>query len=194
MPVQVICKFHTVSIKTKQAILQTRSNTPFFITQGQVIPKKIAQSRWNSNSSKILWLSWLPASFEDDQKWRRYPLDNIFSIISLWEKILSLKAKYTTTSLYIIVWVQAYFIVSYPNRVISRVKCNSYKGKEVLNSHLESNPDPCYIQTHVIANCVIKRFKCNSKVNGLIRPKIKLGQHFPHYKSMEANLSSLKDK
>ena len=36
-------------------------------------------------------------------------------------------------------------------------------GKGVLNSHLGSNPDPCYIQNRVITNRVIKRLKCISK-------------------------------
>ena len=67
--------------------------------------------------------------------------------------------RYTTTS-NTIVWVQANFRVSYPNRVISIVKCIGYIGKGILNSHLGSIPDPCYIQNHVITNCVIKRFRC----------------------------------
>ena len=60
-----------------------------------------------------------------------------------------------------IVGIQASFRVSYPNRVITRVKCISYIGKEVLNCHLGSNPVPCYIQNRVITNRVIKRFRCN---------------------------------
>ena len=62
-----------------------------------------------------------------------------------------------------IVGVQASFRVSYPIHVISRVKCIDYIGKGVLNNHLGSNPDPCYIQNHVITNCVIKRLRCSSK-------------------------------
>ena len=59
-----------------------------------------------------------------------------------------------------IVGVQANFHVSYPNLVISRVKCIGYMRKGVLNSHLESNPDPCCIQNCVIMNRVIKTFRC----------------------------------
>ena len=59
-----------------------------------------------------------------------------------------------------IVGVQANFRVSYPIRVISRVKCIDYIGEGVLSSHLGSNPDPCYIQNRVITNHVIKRFRC----------------------------------
>ena len=33
-------------------------------------------------------------------------------------------------------------------------------GKGDWNSHLGSNPDPCYIQNRVITNHVIKRFRC----------------------------------
>ena len=54
-----------------------------------------------------------------------------------------------------IVGVQASFCVySYPNHVISRVKCVGYIRKGILiNRHLGSNPDPCFIQNHVITNC-----------------------------------------
>ena len=61
---------------------------------------------------------------------------------------------------YTIVWVQANFRVSYPNRVVSRVKYIGYIVKGVLNSHLESNPDQCYIQNRVITNRVVRRFRC----------------------------------
>ena len=68
---------------------------------------------------------------------------------------------YTPPPLYnTIVGVQASFRVSYPNRVITRVKCIDYIGKGTLNSHLGSNSDSCYIQNHVIMNRVIKRFRC----------------------------------
>ena len=56
--------------------------------------------------------------------------------------------------------IQANFRVSYPNRVISRVKCIRYIGKAVFDSHLGSSPDPCYIQNRVISDRVIKRFRC----------------------------------
>ena len=39
-------------------------------------------------------------------------------------------------------------------------KMHSDIGKGVINSHLGSNPDPCYIQNCVIMNCVVKRFRC----------------------------------
>ena len=55
-------------------------------------------------------------------------------------------------------------IVSYPNRVILRVKCIGYIGKWVINSHLGSNPNLCYIQNRVIMNRVIKRFRCILKI------------------------------
>ena len=62
----------------------------------------------------------------------------------------------TPQSLYNTVFgVQAHFRVSYPNCVISRVKCIGCIRKRVLNSHSGSNLDPCYNQNHVI-----KRFRC----------------------------------
>ena len=66
VPVQVICKFHKVSIKTKQAILRTRSNFVYlfnFWTKEQIPPKSIVRSDWNSNSSEILCLPMLSANF-----------------------------------------------------------------------------------------------------------------------------------
>ena len=33
-------------------------------------------------------------------------------------------------------------------------------GKSVLNDHLGSSTDPCYIQNRVITNRVIKRLRC----------------------------------
>ena len=59
-----------------------------------------------------------------------------------------------------IVRVQANFRVSYPIRVISRVKCIGYIGNGVLKSHLGSNTDLCCIQNRVITNRVIKRLRC----------------------------------
>ena len=35
-----------------------------------------------------------------------------------------------------------------------------YIGKSVLNDHLGSSTDPCYIQSRVITNRVIKRLRC----------------------------------
>ena len=34
-------------------------------------------------------------------------------------------------------------------------------GKSVLNDHLGSSTDPCYIQNRVIMNRVIKRLRCS---------------------------------
>ena len=63
MPVQDICNFHKDPMKTKQAMIWTRWNTGFLGTKGQVTPKSIVQSGWNSNSSEILCLSVLSKSF-----------------------------------------------------------------------------------------------------------------------------------
>ena len=51
---------HKDPIKSKKAMLCTRSNMSFFGTQ--VTAKTIVRSGWNSNLSAILWQSWLPAS------------------------------------------------------------------------------------------------------------------------------------
>ena len=37
----------------------------------------------------------------------------------------------------------------------------NYIGKSVLNDHLGSSTDPCYIQNRVIMNRVIKRLRCS---------------------------------
>ena len=52
MSVQIICKSHKDLIKTKQAMLQTRSNMVVFGTQGQVTPK------WKSP----IWLEFEPVT------------------------------------------------------------------------------------------------------------------------------------
>ena len=70
---------------------------------------------------------------------------------------------HTPQSLYNTIFgVQAHFRDSYPNPVISRVKCIGCIRKGVLNSHSGSNLDPCYNRNHVITNPVIKRFRCMS--------------------------------
>ena len=50
----VICSFHKDTIKTKQAMLRTKSNMAFFRTKGKVIAISIVWSGHNSNSSEIL--------------------------------------------------------------------------------------------------------------------------------------------
>ena len=46
-------------------MLQTISNTVFFVTKGQVTPKWIVQSGGNSNSSEIMAVL-VTCKFEDD--------------------------------------------------------------------------------------------------------------------------------
>ena len=62
MPVQISCKSNTDPVKTKKVMLRTMSNMVFFGTQGRVTPKSIVRPGSNSNSSEMLWLSWLSAS------------------------------------------------------------------------------------------------------------------------------------
>ena len=82
-----------------------------------------------------------------------------------WKLVYRIGCSSTPQPLYnSIVGVQANFRVSYPNRVISRVKCIDYMGKGVLSSHLGSNPDPCCIQNRFIMNRVIKRLRCTTKL------------------------------
>ena len=54
MPVQIICKSHKDSIKTKKAMLRTRSIMVFFGRQWQVTRKPIVRSGRNSYLSEIL--------------------------------------------------------------------------------------------------------------------------------------------
>ena len=61
MAALIISKFDEDPIKIEGTIDRTRSNMGFFATQELVTPKWIVRSGRNSNSSKILWLSWLPA-------------------------------------------------------------------------------------------------------------------------------------
>ena len=81
MPVHVICKSHKNSITTKKTMLRT----VFFGTQWQVIPMRIVRTDRNSNSSEIYGCpDYLQVWRWFNQKWRRYPPDNSFSMISLW--------------------------------------------------------------------------------------------------------------
>ena len=62
MPAPVFCRFHKGLIKNERTIPWTMSSMAFFSSQGQIIPKWLAWSCQNSNSSEILSLSWLPES------------------------------------------------------------------------------------------------------------------------------------
>ena len=57
--VLITCKFHKAWIKHEGANMST---TFFSSPQGGVTLKLIEECGWNSNSSKILWLSWLTLS------------------------------------------------------------------------------------------------------------------------------------
>ena len=54
--------------------------------------------------------------------------------------------------------VQIQIRVSYPNHVISRVKCIGYIGNV---PQIPSNIERCSIQNRVVMNHVIKRLRCN---------------------------------
>ena len=62
-PVQIVCKFHNLSVWTKQATLRTMSNMGFFVTEGQVNPKSMVWSGRNSNYFEIVCLFRLSAGF-----------------------------------------------------------------------------------------------------------------------------------
>ena len=85
MPVQICCKSHKDLIKTKQ-VYSTQNQMWCFRHSRASNSKVKVWSGWNSNASKTLWLSWLPAKLmKTDQKWKRYPPDNIFSIEVYWK-------------------------------------------------------------------------------------------------------------
>ena len=94
MLVQVTSKSDEDPIKIEATTDWTRSNMTFFGTQGQVTSKWIVQSDRNFNHARFYgYPGYLQVWRRSDQKWSRYPLDNIFFIISLWEKFLSLKGE-----------------------------------------------------------------------------------------------------
>ena len=57
-------------IQSKMKVLAWR-HQKFLDTQGHLTPKGVVQSGRNLNSSEILWLSWLPASWWYNKKWGR---------------------------------------------------------------------------------------------------------------------------
>ena len=112
-------------------------------------------------------------------------------------------AQYTCTPqpLYnTIVGVQANFRVSYPIRVIWRVKLHRllrlYK-KGVLNTHSGSNTYPSYIQNRIVTNRVIKRFRCIFIVNAKYQKlsvKALLQVDFPVYAQAKFLFKSKQEK
>ena len=90
MPVLVTSNFDDDSIKNYRASMETqfshyKSMGNFLNVQGQLTPKSVVRSGWNSNSSEILCISSLSASIkESDQKQPWKGGDTIFPIISQW--------------------------------------------------------------------------------------------------------------
>ena len=77
--------------------------------------------------------------------------------------------------------VQANFHVSYPNHIISRVKCIGCIRKGILNCHLGSSLDTCYYQNGVIMNWIIKRFGRNRRLTSkmtILNTVIPILMHF----------------
>ena len=93
MAVLATCKFDEDPIKIEGTTDRTRSNMGFFSTQGQV----------TLDVNRLMWLEvkfirdgcsgYLQDWRRLDQKLSRYHLDNIVSIISLWENFSLLKGK-----------------------------------------------------------------------------------------------------
>ena len=61
MVVLLTCKNKEDPIKNEGARVLTRLYIDFSHTQGQLTPQSMVKSARNSNSSKLLWLSSLPA-------------------------------------------------------------------------------------------------------------------------------------
>ena len=66
--VLVICKYEKDPIKNEGARVLTRLYDIFSDAQGQLTPKSAAEFCPNSNSSKLLWLSSLPARMKIQSK------------------------------------------------------------------------------------------------------------------------------
>ena len=67
MGVLVTCKNEEDPIKNEGARVFTTLYINFSDAQGQVTPQSLVKSGQNSNSSKLLWLSWLPARMKKIQ-------------------------------------------------------------------------------------------------------------------------------
>ena len=65
--VLVTCKNEEDPIKKEGARVQARLYIDFSDAQGQITPKSVVEFRRNSNSSKLLWLSLLPARMKKIQ-------------------------------------------------------------------------------------------------------------------------------
>ena len=67
MDVQVICKYEEDPIKNEGARMLTRLYDVFSDAQGQLTPQSAAEFCPNSNSSKLLYMSLLPARMKKIQ-------------------------------------------------------------------------------------------------------------------------------
>ena len=71
-----------------------KSMVKTFVAQKRVTPKWMVRSGPKSNTFKILWLSsYRQVWRRSDQKWSRYPPNNIFPIISLWALSVSVETR-----------------------------------------------------------------------------------------------------
>ena len=84
MVVLVTCKNEEDPFKNEDARVLTSLYVDFPGAQGQLTPPPVVESRRNSNSSKLLWLSLLPARMKKIQpKWRRKSANDISPIIKV---------------------------------------------------------------------------------------------------------------
>ena len=159
MPSQVICNFHKNPIKTKQAVHWTRWNMFFFfvfcflflfffVTRGQVTPKSIVQSGWTTNSSEILCLSGLSASFIKFQL-------KLIRIYSGQSQIWSLSALTSNSKVNSPIW---------PELELIRDLCLSMSASIIKTDQKQKGYAP-----HKIKYCVFRHPRTsNSDVNSLI--------------------------
>ena len=66
MGVLIACKYDEDPIKNEGARVVTTLFIDFSQAQGQLTPKSVMESGQNSNLSKLLWLTLLPAKNEED--------------------------------------------------------------------------------------------------------------------------------
>ena len=64
MDVLFTCKYEEDLIKNEPTRVLTQLYMDFLDTQGQVTPQSLIKSGWNSNLSKLLWLSSLSAKMK----------------------------------------------------------------------------------------------------------------------------------
>ena len=131
--------------------------------QGHVTPKWLIRSSQNSNSSEILWLSWLPASLTNirskmnELAWRHH-----FPIISLWKIFKRSRAANSIVSC--LIWLKVKLVRDFMHVPVT---CK-YKKNRIKNNWEKVETSYVYLKFNSPTRA------CNSEVTDSIQLELEL--------------------